>query len=159
MQESMPNVLLAFLSTCGMEMGNENLPNEVIHLGSTLSFAGFWGVIVTMCELPKFMSGVVIWLFEGPFWMPMAPRSQILSTKTFLKSAVLLQQMLLDPIPLKLPKHSLCHQFVCRKSIFCLLGSFYLYGEVRPHSLAKQQETYLYQFTVIYTLPSHWCCP
>ena len=84
----------------------------------------------------------------------MAPRSQILSTKTFLKSVVLLQQMLLDPIPLKLPKHSLCHQFVCRKSIFCLLGSFYLYGEVRPHSLAKQQETYLYQFTVIYMYPS-----
>jgi hypothetical protein len=41
MQQSMPNVLLAFLSTCEMEMGNENLPNEVIHLGSTLSFAGF----------------------------------------------------------------------------------------------------------------------
>jgi CHAT domain-containing protein len=48
MQQSMPNASLAFLSACETAMGDENLPDEVIHLGSTLLFAGFRGVVATM---------------------------------------------------------------------------------------------------------------
>src|SRR6202000_2467412 len=48
MQESTPNASLAFLSACETAMGDENLPDEVIHLGATLLFAGFRGVVATM---------------------------------------------------------------------------------------------------------------
>ena len=48
MQLSMPNALLAFLSACETAMGEENLPDELIHLGATLLFVGFHGVIATM---------------------------------------------------------------------------------------------------------------
>lgn len=48
MQEHMPNASLAFLSACETAMGDENLPDEAIHLGATLLFTGFRGVIATM---------------------------------------------------------------------------------------------------------------
>ena len=48
MQQSMPDAELAFLSACETAMGDENLPDEVIHLGATLFFAGFRGVVATM---------------------------------------------------------------------------------------------------------------
>ena len=47
-QQSMPQASLAFLSACETAMGDENLPDEVIHLGATLLFAGFRGVVATM---------------------------------------------------------------------------------------------------------------
>ena len=48
MQHSMPNASLAFLSACETAMGDENIPDEAIHLGATLLFAGFHGVVATM---------------------------------------------------------------------------------------------------------------
>ena len=48
MQQRMPNASLAFLSACETAMGDENLPDEAIHLGATLFFAGFRGVVATM---------------------------------------------------------------------------------------------------------------
>jgi CHAT domain-containing protein len=48
MQRPMPNALLAFLCACETAMGHQNLPDEVIHLGATLLFAGFRGVVATM---------------------------------------------------------------------------------------------------------------
>lgn len=48
MQKSMPNASLAFLCACETAMGNEDIPDEVIHLGATLLFAGFRGVVATM---------------------------------------------------------------------------------------------------------------
>jgi CHAT domain-containing protein len=48
MQQSIPNGSLAFLSACGTAIGDENLPDEVMHLGATLLFAGFHGVVATM---------------------------------------------------------------------------------------------------------------
>jgi hypothetical protein len=48
MQQPMSNASLAFLSACETAMGDENLPDEVIHLGATLLFAGFRGVVATM---------------------------------------------------------------------------------------------------------------
>jgi CHAT domain-containing protein len=48
MQQSMPNASLAFLCACETAMGDEKLPDEVIHLGATLLFAGFRGVVATM---------------------------------------------------------------------------------------------------------------
>ena len=47
-RQSMPKTSLAFLSACETAMGDENLPDEVIHLGSALLFAGFREVIATM---------------------------------------------------------------------------------------------------------------
>jgi CHAT domain-containing protein len=48
MQKPMPNASLAFLSACETAMGDKNLPDEVIHLGASLLFAGFRGVVATM---------------------------------------------------------------------------------------------------------------
>ena len=48
MKQSMSNATLAFLSACQTAMGVENLPDEMIHLASTLLFAGFPGVVATM---------------------------------------------------------------------------------------------------------------
>ena len=48
MQQSSPNAMLAFLAACQTAMGDKNLPDEVIHLGSTLLFSGFPGVVATM---------------------------------------------------------------------------------------------------------------
>ena len=47
-RQSMPKASLAFLSACETAMGDENLPDEVIHLGSALLFAGFREVVATM---------------------------------------------------------------------------------------------------------------
>jgi CHAT domain-containing protein len=48
MHEPMLNASLAFLSACETAMGDENFPDEVIHLGAALLFAGFRGVVATM---------------------------------------------------------------------------------------------------------------
>jgi CHAT domain-containing protein len=48
MQQSTPNASLAFLCACETAMGHEDLPDEAMHLGATLLFAGFRGVIATM---------------------------------------------------------------------------------------------------------------
>ena len=48
MQKPMPNASLAFLNACETAMGDGNLPDEAIHLGATLLFAGFRGVVATM---------------------------------------------------------------------------------------------------------------
>jgi CHAT domain-containing protein len=48
MQQVMPNASLAILGACETATGDESLPDEMIHLGATLLFAGFRGVIATM---------------------------------------------------------------------------------------------------------------
>ena len=48
MQHPSSNGMLAFLSACQTAMGDKTLPDEVIHLASTLLFAGFPGVVATM---------------------------------------------------------------------------------------------------------------
>jgi CHAT domain-containing protein len=48
MQESIPNASLAFLCACETAMGDEDLPDEAMHLGATLLFAGFRGAVATM---------------------------------------------------------------------------------------------------------------
>jgi CHAT domain-containing protein len=48
MQQPMPNALLAFLCACETAMGDENLPDGVIHLSVSLLFAGFNGVVATL---------------------------------------------------------------------------------------------------------------
>lgn len=48
MEQSMPNASLAFLSACQTSLGDDNLPDEVIHLAATLLFAGFRGIVATM---------------------------------------------------------------------------------------------------------------
>jgi len=47
-ERHLPNASLAFLSACETAAGDEQTPNEVIHLSATLLFAGFCGVIGTM---------------------------------------------------------------------------------------------------------------
>jgi len=48
MQESTPNASLALLCACETAMGDEDLPDEAMHLGATLLFAGFRVVVATM---------------------------------------------------------------------------------------------------------------
>jgi len=48
MEQPMPNASLAFLSACETAMGDEDLPDEAIHLAASLLFAGFRGVVATM---------------------------------------------------------------------------------------------------------------
>ena len=48
MEQSTSKAALAFLGACQTAMGDEHIPDEVIHLASTLLFAGFQGVIATM---------------------------------------------------------------------------------------------------------------
>ena len=48
MQESTLNASLALLCTCETAMGDEELPDKAMHLGTTLLFAGFRGVVATM---------------------------------------------------------------------------------------------------------------
>ncbi|KAF8492717.1 hypothetical protein JB92DRAFT_3127719 [Gautieria morchelliformis] len=46
-----PNARLAFLGACQTAMGDKTLPDEAIHLASTLLFAGFQGVVATMWSI------------------------------------------------------------------------------------------------------------
>ncbi|KAJ6526443.1 hypothetical protein B0H19DRAFT_1385724 [Mycena capillaripes] len=48
MQNPIQNASLAFLSACETAMGDENAPDEAIHLAATMLFAGFRGVVGTM---------------------------------------------------------------------------------------------------------------
>jgi CHAT domain-containing protein len=48
MQKSLPNASIAFLSACETAMGDGNIPDESIHIASSLLFAGFRGVVATM---------------------------------------------------------------------------------------------------------------
>jgi CHAT domain-containing protein len=48
MEQPMPNASLAFLSACETAMGDEDLPDEAIHLAASLLFAGFRGVVATL---------------------------------------------------------------------------------------------------------------
>ncbi|KAJ7930623.1 CHAT domain-containing protein [Mycena leptocephala] len=48
MQNSIQNASLAFLSACETAMGDENVPDEAMHLAATMLFAGFRGVVGTM---------------------------------------------------------------------------------------------------------------
>ncbi|KAF8510032.1 CHAT domain-containing protein [Gautieria morchelliformis] len=51
MQQPTPNARLAFLGACQTAMGDKTLPDEVIHLASTLLFSGFQGVVATMWSI------------------------------------------------------------------------------------------------------------
>lgn len=48
MQLSLDRASLAFLSACQTAMGDEELPDEVIHLAAALLFVGFRGAVGTM---------------------------------------------------------------------------------------------------------------
>jgi CHAT domain-containing protein len=48
MKQVMPDASLAFISACETAKGVGNLPDEAMHLASSLMFAGFRGVIATM---------------------------------------------------------------------------------------------------------------
>jgi len=48
MQKTAQNASLAFLCACETAMGDKDLPDEAMHLGATLLFAGFHGVVATM---------------------------------------------------------------------------------------------------------------
>jgi len=48
MQRDMRNAHLAFLCACETAMGEREVPDESMHLGAALLFAGFKGVVATM---------------------------------------------------------------------------------------------------------------
>ncbi|KAF8512786.1 CHAT domain-containing protein [Gautieria morchelliformis] len=69
MQQPIPNGTLAFLSACKTATGDGNLPDEVIHLASTLLYAGFRGVVGTMWTIfdedgPKVADAFYEYLFR-----------------------------------------------------------------------------------------------
>jgi CHAT domain-containing protein len=45
---SQKNMKLAFLSACETAKGDEKVPDEAMHLASTMLFSGFRGVVATM---------------------------------------------------------------------------------------------------------------
>ncbi|KAF9072198.1 CHAT domain-containing protein [Rhodocollybia butyracea] len=47
-ETQIPHAQLAFLSACSTATGDQNLPDEPIHLGTTMLFAGFPSVIATL---------------------------------------------------------------------------------------------------------------
>jgi hypothetical protein len=47
-RSSRQNIRLAFLSACETAKGDESLPDEAMHLASTMMFVGFHGVVATM---------------------------------------------------------------------------------------------------------------
>jgi CHAT domain-containing protein len=51
MQKNLPNADLAFLSACQTSTGQENLPNEVVHLAAGMLAAGYRRVVSTMWEI------------------------------------------------------------------------------------------------------------
>ncbi|KAF8998725.1 CHAT domain-containing protein [Cyathus striatus] len=51
MEERVPNAALAFLCACETAMGDKDLPDEAMHLGATLLFSGFRGVVATMWSI------------------------------------------------------------------------------------------------------------
>ncbi|KAF8998719.1 CHAT domain-containing protein [Cyathus striatus] len=59
MEKHMPNATLSFLCACETAMGDSTLLDEVMHLGATLLFSGFRGVITTMWSIDD-MDGPVI---------------------------------------------------------------------------------------------------
>jgi CHAT domain-containing protein len=48
MQARMTNASLVFLSACQTATGNEELPDEIIHIAATMLFACFCGAVATM---------------------------------------------------------------------------------------------------------------
>ncbi|KAE9387901.1 hypothetical protein BT96DRAFT_890838 [Gymnopus androsaceus JB14] len=50
-ETQVPHAHLAFLSACSTATGDQNLPDEPIHLGTTMLFAGFPNVIATLWSM------------------------------------------------------------------------------------------------------------
>ena len=48
MMQEMPNASLAFLSACETAKGDENVPDEAMHLAASMLFTGFRSVVGTM---------------------------------------------------------------------------------------------------------------
>ncbi|TFK34953.1 CHAT domain-containing protein [Crucibulum laeve] len=81
MQHEMPNASLAFLCACETAMGTDVLPDEGIHLGSTLLFAGFKSVVATMWSIsdedgPKVADYFYEKVFHGGQYTPIKPMPQ-----------------------------------------------------------------------------------
>jgi tetratricopeptide (TPR) repeat protein len=92
MQSHIPNASLAFLSACETAKGDENIPDEAMHLASAMLFAGYRGVVGTMWSvssifLPKklsFDSFVIL----GVCTIRMVPKWQTPSMGTSLTTSV-----------------------------------------------------------------------
>ena len=59
MYTSLPNVRLAFLSACETATGQENLPDEAVHLAAGMLAAGFKSVIGTMWAISDSAAPIV----------------------------------------------------------------------------------------------------
>jgi len=161
MQQSMPNASLAFLSACETAMGNENLPDEVIHLGSTLLFAGFHGVIATMWWVDRICirsNNLIVWRSisdaDGPkiadnFYKNLFKECGSATMDTIGPDTTQAAQALQLSVT----------KLRAEKASFVRWVPFIHMGRWDHTVLPKQQETYLCHSAVIYTLPSLWCCP
>lgn len=66
MQLNLPQPLLAYLSACESAQGDQNQPDEAVHLAAAMLFAGFRSVIATMwfVRFPNTMKAVDLPLFK-----------------------------------------------------------------------------------------------
>ncbi|KAF8157205.1 Hsp70 protein-domain-containing protein [Crassisporium funariophilum] len=72
-RESLPNGEFAFLSACQTAQGDENIPDEAMHLAGAMLFAGFRSVIATMWSIddadgPIVTKAVYSALFKTPIF-------------------------------------------------------------------------------------------
>ncbi|KAJ6505610.1 CHAT domain-containing protein [Mycena vulgaris] len=70
MQTPIQNASLAFLSACETAMGDENVPDEAMHLAATMLFAGFRGVVGTMWTMHDEDGPEVVDVFYNHIFKP-----------------------------------------------------------------------------------------
>ncbi|KAJ6553753.1 CHAT domain-containing protein [Mycena vulgaris] len=70
MQNPIQNASLAFLSACETAMGDENVPDEAMHLAATMLFAGFRGVVGTMWAMHDEDGPEVVDVFYNHIFKP-----------------------------------------------------------------------------------------
>ena len=58
--QPMPNAALAFLSACETATGDENVPDEVMHLTASMLFSGFRSVVGTMWYADDYCNGACV---------------------------------------------------------------------------------------------------
>ncbi|KAG2099134.1 CHAT domain-containing protein, partial [Suillus cothurnatus] len=63
MERDIPHAEFAFLSACHTAVGDEETPDEVIHLAAGLQFSGFKSVIGTLWEVDDSVAKHVVEAF------------------------------------------------------------------------------------------------
>ncbi|KAG1893731.1 CHAT domain-containing protein [Suillus fuscotomentosus] len=68
MERHVPQAEFAFLSACHTAVGDEETPDEVIHLAAGIQFSGFKSVVGTLWEVDDSVAKHVVEAFYGYIW-------------------------------------------------------------------------------------------